>query len=54
MQRRIDETAEDVENSLCAYLKTSRFSIQLDESILPGNEALLLAYVRFKKEEQIC
>ena len=36
------------------YLKTSEFSLQLDESILPGNEALLLAYVRFVKEEQFC
>lgn len=54
VQRRIDEMAQDVEDSLCGYLKTSRFSIQLDESTLPGNEALLLAYVRFSKEEQIC
>jgi len=54
VQRRIDEMAQDVEDSLCGYLKTSRFSIQLDESTLPGNEALLLAYVRFTKEEQIC
>ena len=54
VQRRIDEMAQDVEDSLCGYLKTSRFSIQLDESTLTGNEALLLAYVRFTKEEQIC
>ncbi|XP_043262496.1 SCAN domain-containing protein 3-like [Colletes gigas] len=54
VQRRIDEMAQDVEDSLCGYLKTSRFSIQLDESTLLGNEALCLAYVRFTKEEQIC
>lgn len=53
VQRRIDEMAQDVENSLCEYSKTSEFSIQLDESTLPGNEALLLAYVRFVKEEKI-
>ncbi|KAG8234482.1 hypothetical protein J437_LFUL014602 [Ladona fulva] len=41
--------AQDVEDSLCGYLKTSRFSIQLDESTLLGNEALLLAYVRKNK-----
>lgn len=35
-------------------LKTTKFSIQLDESTLPGNEALLLAYIRFVKKEMIC
>lgn len=54
VQRRIDEMAKDVELSLCEYLQTSKFSIQLDESTLPNNEALLLAYVRFIKEEKIC
>lgn len=54
VQRRIDEMAQCVENSLCEYLKTCEFSIQLDESTLPGNEALLLAYVRFVKEEKFC
>ena len=43
--------AQCVENSLCDYLKTSEFSLQLDESTLPGNDALLLAYVKFVKEE---
>ena len=32
---------------LCYYRQTTHFSIQLDESTLPGNEALLLAYVRY-------
>ena len=45
---------QDIEDSLCEYLKTSWFSLQLDESTLPGNKALFLAYVRFKNEEQIC
>lgn len=54
VQRRIDEMAKDVETSLCDYLKTCKFSIQLDESTLPNNEALLLSYVRFIKEEKIC
>ena len=53
MQLRIDEMAQGVEDSLCAYLKTSLFSIQLDESTLPENENLLLSYVWFKKEPQI-
>ncbi|KHJ44469.1 hypothetical protein D918_05483 [Trichuris suis] len=31
----------------------TKLSLQLDESTLPGNEALLLAYVRFIKAEQL-
>lgn len=54
VQRRIDEMAENIEESLCNHLKTSQFSIQLDESTLPTNEALLLSYVRFIKDEKIC
>ncbi|CAK1593401.1 unnamed protein product [Parnassius mnemosyne] len=54
VQRRIDEMAENIEESLCNHLKTSQFSIQLDESILPTNEALLLFFVRFTKDEKIC
>lgn len=54
VQRRIDEMAENIEESLCNHLKTCQFSIQLDESTLPTNEALLLSYVRFIKNEKIC
>lgn len=53
VQRRIDEMSSDVESFLCDYLQTTHFSIQLDESTLPGNEALLLAYVRFVMGEEI-
>ncbi|GBP14183.1 SCAN domain-containing protein 3 [Eumeta japonica] len=53
VQRRIDEMSSDVENFLSNYLRTTHFSIQLDESTLPGNEALLLAYVQFVMDEQI-
>ncbi|GBP60950.1 hypothetical protein EVAR_51513_1 [Eumeta japonica] len=45
--------SSDVESFLCDYLRTTHFSIQLDESILPGNEALLVAYVRFVMGEEI-
>ncbi|KFD54691.1 hypothetical protein M513_04391 [Trichuris suis] len=44
---------KDVEESLCNFLKSTKFSLQLDESSLPGNEAILLAYVRFIKEEDL-
>jgi len=53
VRRRINEMAEDVEVSLCELLVSNKFSLQIDESILPGNEALLLAYVRLFKEGKI-
>ena len=43
--------ASDVEKTLYSILKTAEFSLQIDESTLSGNEALLLAYVRFIHEE---
>ncbi|KAJ0175131.1 hypothetical protein K1T71_009272 [Dendrolimus kikuchii] len=46
--------AENNEGSLYNHLRTSQFLIQLDESTLPTNEALLLSYVRFIKDEKIC
>lgn len=53
VQRRIDEMAENVEDVLCSILRTTDFALQLDESTLPGNESLLLAYVRFIKDERL-
>ncbi|XP_060862357.1 protein FAM200C-like [Metopolophium dirhodum] len=53
VRRRTDEMAEDVEISLCELLVSTEFSLQIDESTLPNNEALLLAYVRFVKEGKI-
>ncbi|KFD49312.1 LOW QUALITY PROTEIN: hypothetical protein M513_09864 [Trichuris suis] len=44
---------KNVEETLCNFLKSTKFSLQLDESSLPGNEAILLAYVRFIKEEDL-
>ena len=37
--------------TLCSILITTEFSLKIDESTLPGNEALLLAYFRFIHEE---
>ncbi|KAE9542272.1 hypothetical protein AGLY_003399 [Aphis glycines] len=45
VSRRIDEMAYDVEIKLCDILKITKFSLQLNESTLRDNEALLLAYV---------
>ncbi|KAK2719167.1 hypothetical protein QYM36_004863 [Artemia franciscana] len=46
----IDEMVEDVEKQLIAHLQVKQFALQLDQSTLRDNEALLLAYVRFNNE----
>ncbi|GFW88066.1 protein ZBED8 [Trichonephila clavipes] len=61
-QGRIDEMNQGIESFLCDYLQTTHFSLQLDESILPGNESLpiiglfqlyqLLACVRFIMDQK--
>ncbi|CAH2012364.1 unnamed protein product [Acanthoscelides obtectus] len=43
----------DIESFLCNYLQTTHFSIQLDESTLPDNAALLLTYARFIMNKEI-
>ena len=45
--------AEKLEATFCSILMTTEFALQFDESTLPGNEALLLAYVRFIKDESL-
>ncbi|CAH1968850.1 unnamed protein product [Acanthoscelides obtectus] len=45
--------SSDIESFLCNYLQTTHFSIQLNESTLPDNAALLLAYVRFIMNQEI-
>ena len=53
VRRRIDEMSESVETSLCMILRETKFSLQLDESTLPGNECLLLTYVRYRTNQQL-
>ena len=53
VQRRVDEMAVNIEETLCNIFATTEFGLQLDESTLPGNESLLLAYVRFVKDEKL-
>lgn len=48
---RIDEMGKDVEMQLVEKLKSSNFSLQLDESTIRDSEALLLAYVRYIDKE---
>jgi len=47
VHRRVDEMATNTEDSLYSIMRNTEFSLQLDESTLPGNEYLLLGYVRF-------
>lgn len=54
VRRRIDEMGTDVEKQLVKILQCNKFSIQIDESTLPSNEALLLMYVRYIQEGEIC
>ena len=42
VQRRVDEMAENIEETLCNILAATEFSLQIVESTLPGNESLLL------------
>ncbi|CAH2005181.1 unnamed protein product [Acanthoscelides obtectus] len=51
VERRIDEMSSDIESFLCNYLQTTHFSIQLDESTLPDNAALLLAYTSCQEDD---
>ena len=54
VQRRVDKMAENFEETLSKMLMTTEFSLHLDESTLPGNESLLLGYVRFIKGGSLC
>ncbi len=49
IRRRIDEMGRDIKDNLSEILRNQKFGIQLNESTLPGNESLLLGYVRFIK-----
>lgn len=49
VRTRIDILSSDIESFSCNFLQTTYFSIQLDDSTLPG----ILAYVWFIMEEKI-
>ncbi|XP_068225571.1 SCAN domain-containing protein 3-like [Palaemon carinicauda] len=51
VSQRIDEMAEDLEKQLISHLQVKQFALQLDESTLRDNEAIVLAYVRFNHDE---
>ena len=54
MSRRINKISDDIEAQVCLKLQETECSIQLDESTVPDNQALLLAYVRFINDKKIC
>jgi len=45
VSKRIDEMADDIENKLINYLRENNFALQIDESTVTDNKAILLAYV---------
>lgn len=47
------EMAENVEQTLCSTLMSTEFLLDLDESILLGNESLLLPYMGFIKDKSL-
>uniref|UniRef100_A0A0L8FJG2 DUF4371 domain-containing protein n=1 Tax=Octopus bimaculoides TaxID=37653 RepID=A0A0L8FJG2_OCTBM len=47
IRRRIDEISGHIEDVLIQRLKTTNFSIQIDESTVIDNKALLMRYVRY-------
>ncbi|KFD50272.1 hypothetical protein M513_08900 [Trichuris suis] len=50
--RRIDEMAYDIEDQLVALLQSKKFSLQIDETTLQDNDALLVAYQIQKDMEE--
>ncbi|GFW51241.1 SCAN domain-containing protein 3 [Trichonephila clavipes] len=51
ISRRIDEMSEDIEMQLVEKLKTRKLSLQLDESTLRDNEAILITCVKYVDKE---
>lgn len=50
VSKKIDKMADDIENKLINYLKENNFVLQIDESTVTDNKAILLTYVRFINE----
>jgi hypothetical protein len=52
--RRIHDIADDIEDQLIEQIKKAKyFALQLDESTDVANEAILLVYVRFEKDDDL-
>lgn len=53
VSRRINEMACDVEQQLIHKLQKEKFALQVDESVIRDNEAILMAYVRYIDGDEI-
>ena len=53
VKRRVDEMGEYSEEQFCQVLQKISFSLQLHASTISDNNALLMAYVRYKVDEKI-
>ncbi|GCC27150.1 hypothetical protein chiPu_0005572 [Chiloscyllium punctatum] len=49
----MNEMASNVEDKLCSLLISNEITLQIDESTICGNQALLLGYVRFINKNEI-
>ena len=50
----INKMSDNIETKVRLKLQETEFSIQLDESTVRDDKALLLAYVRFIEDKKIC
>ncbi|XP_071042645.1 zinc finger MYM-type protein 6-like [Parasteatoda tepidariorum] len=50
VSRLIDEMAADVESKLVKFKREGKFALQIDDSTVIDNKAIVLAYVRFINE----
>ncbi|XP_042898405.1 protein FAM200C-like [Parasteatoda tepidariorum] len=50
VSRLIDEMAADVESKLIKFMRECKFALQIDDSTVIDNKAIVLAYVRFINE----
>lgn len=53
VSRQIDEMAKDIEGQLCQHLQATEFTLQLVESTVCDNEAILLAFVGYIKDDKL-
>ena len=54
VRRRIDEMSCNIENKLVKILQKTCFSLALDESTVRDSDAILMSYVRFVRESELC
>lgn len=53
LSRCIDEMVKDAEKQLIVCFEVKQFIIQLDESTLKDNDAIIFAYLRFMDDNEL-